>query len=120
MKRFTLELGGKSAAIVLDDADVEMASTFISLGCMAYSGQACAALTRVLVPRARYGEFVDSLNSAMKSFAAQTGASIGTLVHPTRLACTGKTVGPSLYHLMEVLGKDRVIQRFESVLEKMG
>ena len=46
LKRVTLELGGKSAAIVLDDADLAMASTFISLGCMAYSGQACAALTR--------------------------------------------------------------------------
>jgi aldehyde dehydrogenase (NAD+) len=65
MKRVTLELGGKSAAIVLDDADVAMTSTFVSLGCMAYSGQACAALTRVLVPRARYGEFIDGLAHAI-------------------------------------------------------
>lgn len=62
----------------------------------------------------------DGLNSAMKSFATQTGASIGTLVYPTRLVCTGKTVGPSLYHLMEVLGKERVVHRFDRVLEKMG
>jgi len=39
MKRVSLELGGKSAAIVLDDADAATASTFVSLGCMAYSGQ---------------------------------------------------------------------------------
>jgi len=65
MKRVTLELGGKSAAIVLDDADAETTSTFVSLGCMAYSGQACAALTRVLVPRARYDEFIDSLSNAI-------------------------------------------------------
>jgi aldehyde dehydrogenase (NAD+) len=65
MKRVSLELGGKSAAIVLDDADAAATSTFVSLGCMAYSGQACAALTRVLVPRARYGEFIDSLSAAI-------------------------------------------------------
>jgi betaine-aldehyde dehydrogenase len=65
MKRVTLELGGKSAAIVLEDADAETTSTFVSLGCMAYSGQACAALTRVLVPRARYNEFIDSLDRAI-------------------------------------------------------
>ena len=35
----------------------------------------------------------------------------GVLVHPTRLACTGATAGPSLYHLMEVLGKERVLKR---------
>ena len=59
----------------------------------------------------------EALNSAMKAFAAQSGASIGALVHPTRLACTGKTVGPSLYHLLEVLGKERVVARFDGVLK---
>jgi glutamyl-tRNA synthetase len=34
-------------------------------------------------------------------------------VHPLRLACTGRTVGPSLYHLMEVLGSERVLQRID-------
>jgi len=37
-------------------------------------------------------------------------------VHPTRLACTGKTIGPSLYHLMEVIGKERVLQRLERAM----
>ena len=40
----------------------------------------------------------------------------GVLVHPTRLACTGKTAGPSLYHLLEVLGKERVLARLERAL----
>jgi acyl-CoA reductase-like NAD-dependent aldehyde dehydrogenase len=65
MKRVTLELGGKSAAIVLSDAALEPTATLISLGCMAYSGQACAALTRVLLPRSRYGEFVEALGAAV-------------------------------------------------------
>jgi len=53
------------------------------------------------------------LNAVLKSAAAALGVKIGLLVHPTRLACTGKTVGPSLYHLMEVLGRDRVLQRID-------
>jgi acyl-CoA reductase-like NAD-dependent aldehyde dehydrogenase len=65
LKRVTLELGGKSAAIVLDDAALEPTATYISLGCMAYSGQACAALTRVLLPRARYDEFIGALADAI-------------------------------------------------------
>jgi aldehyde dehydrogenase (NAD+) len=65
LKRVTLELGGKSAAIVLDDADVATVSSFVSLGCMALSGQACAALSRVLLPKARYQDFIDGLQSAI-------------------------------------------------------
>jgi len=38
------------------------------------------------------------------------------LVHPTRLACTGNPAGPSLYHLLEVLGKERVLQRLDRAL----
>ena len=43
----------------------------------------------------------------------------GVLVHPTRMACTGSEVGPSLYHLLEVLGRDRVLQRLDAVLAKI-
>jgi len=38
---------------------------------------------------------------------------VGALVHPTRLAVTGKTSGPSLYHLLEVLGREKVLGRLE-------
>lgn len=54
-----------------------------------------------------------TLEAALKSVAAQLGVKAGLLVHPTRIACTGRSVGPSLYHLMEVLGKDRVVRRFD-------
>jgi glutamyl-tRNA synthetase len=40
----------------------------------------------------------------------------GVLVHPCRLAVTSKPAGPSLYHLLEVLGKERVMQRIEQAL----
>jgi glutamyl-tRNA synthetase len=44
----------------------------------------------------------------------------GVLVHPCRLAVTGNTAGPSLYHLLEVLGKEKVMARIERALAMMG
>jgi acyl-CoA reductase-like NAD-dependent aldehyde dehydrogenase len=61
VKRVGLELGGKSANVVLDDADpteVAMSGVF---GCMINSGQTCSALTRILVPKSREQEFVDAI-----------------------------------------------------------
>ncbi len=82
LKRVTLELGGKSAAIVLDDAALESTATFISLGCMAYSGQACAALTRVLLPRARYDAFVGALAQAIGRLKVGDPLAPDTIVGP--------------------------------------
>ena len=59
-----------------------------------------------------------SLENCLKETAKQLGVKAGVLVHPTRLACTGKTAGPSLYHLLEVLGKERVLARLERALGK--
>ncbi|PYJ61948.1 MAG: glutamate--tRNA ligase [Verrucomicrobia bacterium] len=61
-----------------------------------------------------------SLENCLKETAKQLGVKAGALVHPTRLACTGKTAGPSLYHLLEVLGKDKVMQRLQRALTVMG
>jgi aldehyde dehydrogenase (NAD+) len=51
MKRFTLELGGKSASVVLEDADLEDAVANSVHNCYANAGQTCAAWTRLVVPR---------------------------------------------------------------------
>ncbi|ORA11959.1 aldehyde dehydrogenase [Mycobacterium arosiense] len=64
LKRSSLELGGKSAAIVLEDADLADTTPWLSAGAFYNSGQVCAALTRVLAPRRRYDEVVDSLAAA--------------------------------------------------------
>ncbi|HEU5122739.1 MAG TPA: glutamate--tRNA ligase family protein, partial [Verrucomicrobiae bacterium] len=48
-----------------------------------------------------------NLETTLKTVAKELGVKAGVLVHPARLACTGNTAGPSLYHLLEVLGKDR-------------
>jgi aldehyde dehydrogenase (NAD+) len=62
--RVTLELGGKSAAIVLEDFGVADAVSSLSRSACMMSGQVCAALTRVVVPRARHDEFVDGFKEA--------------------------------------------------------
>jgi len=54
-----------------------------------------------------------SLETEFKTLAAATGQKVGALIHPARLAVSGRPVGPSLYHLLEVLGKDRVLSRLE-------
>jgi hypothetical protein len=41
------------------------------------------------------------------------------LVHPTRLACTGNPAGPSLYHLIAVIGKEKTLQRLDQALARM-
>jgi len=52
-----------------------------------------------------------AIEQTLKAAAAELGVKAGILVHPTRLALTGAPAGPSLYHLMEVLGKERVLKR---------
>ncbi|MGI5328588.1 aldehyde dehydrogenase [Actinomadura nitritigenes] len=67
-KRLQLELGGKSAAIVLDDADVATTMQGLAVGSFFNTGQVCAAYSRVLVPRSRYDEVVGALVATAESF----------------------------------------------------
>ncbi|MEV6838675.1 aldehyde dehydrogenase [Streptomyces sp. NPDC051133] len=64
LSRVTLELGGKSAALVLADADLQTAVAGIVPAAWMNNGQACVAQTRILVPRARYDEFADAFAQA--------------------------------------------------------
>ncbi|MDI2132404.1 aldehyde dehydrogenase family protein [Yinghuangia seranimata] len=59
IKRVALELGGKSAAIALPDADLERAVKATVSSCLLNSGQTCLAISRLLVPRERYAEAVE-------------------------------------------------------------
>jgi acyl-CoA reductase-like NAD-dependent aldehyde dehydrogenase len=67
LKQVSLELGGKSAAIVLDDADPASVAPAIQAASLANSGQVCNALSRILVPTHRQDEFVDALAAGMES-----------------------------------------------------
>ncbi len=52
------------------------------------------------------------IEAKLKETAAARGVKAGALVHPARVAASGKSVGPGLYEMFEVLGKDRVLERF--------
>jgi aldehyde dehydrogenase (NAD+) len=67
LRRCSLELGGKSAAILLDDADLEAAAQALRFTSFVNNGQACAAQTRILAPRSRYIEAVDAIGSLAAS-----------------------------------------------------
>jgi len=58
----------------------------------------------------------DHIGATLTGVAKGLGVKTGVLVHPTRLACCGSSAGPSLYHLLAVLGKDRTMQRLDRVL----
>jgi aldehyde dehydrogenase (NAD+) len=70
MKRVTLELGGKSPTIVLDDAAFEQAIPSALIMAFLNSGQACAAGTRLLVPKSRFDEAKQSIRDGMRNIIA--------------------------------------------------
>lgn len=84
LKRVSLELGGKSAAIVLDDADIGETVTALKTAGLMNNGQACVAQTRILASERRYGEVVDALAEMMAGLQigdpADDATDIGPLV----------------------------------------
>ncbi|HEY4281702.1 MAG TPA: glutamate--tRNA ligase [Chthoniobacterales bacterium] len=61
-----------------------------------------------------------ALESALKNLAEKLGCKTGDLVHPARVAVSGRSVGPSLYHMLEVMGKERVLKRFGRMQSQLG
>jgi glutamyl-tRNA synthetase len=61
----------------------------------------------------------ENVGATLASVAKEFGVKTGVLVHPTRLACCGKTAGPSLYHLIAILGKKRTLERIDLALAKI-
>ena len=68
VKRVALELGGKSASVILDDADLASAVKSTVNGCYLNSGQTCTALTRMLVPASKYDEAAKIAAEVAKGF----------------------------------------------------
>jgi glutamyl-tRNA synthetase len=60
------------------------------------------------------------LETTLKQLAAEIGCKTGELVHPARVAVSGRTIGPSLYHMLEIMGKPRVLQRMDKVLQRFA
>ncbi|ULU23771.1 aldehyde dehydrogenase family protein [Dyella terrae] len=82
VKRVTLELGGKSPTIILDDADFATAVPMAIQAGFMNSGQACIAGTRILVPRARLAEFEALAQAVVETTVAGDPANADTSVGP--------------------------------------
>ena len=82
LKRVSLELGGKSAAIILDDADVAKTVAGLKTASLMNNGQACVAQTRILVSERRHDEVVDALAEMMAGLQVGDPADEATDIGP--------------------------------------
>ncbi len=82
VRNVTLELGGKSAAVIADDIPLEDVLPTLLGASFGHSGQVCAALTRVLVPRARQDELVAALRESLATWRCGDPADPGTALGP--------------------------------------
>ncbi|ARD48336.1 betaine-aldehyde dehydrogenase [Sporosarcina sp. P37] len=92
MKGITLELGGKSPSIVLEDADVEEAIEGVFAGTMYNHGQNCSACTRAYIHRSLYDQFVEALADKAKALKIGPGMDPSTEMGPLVSAKQQKTV----------------------------
>jgi aldehyde dehydrogenase (NAD+) len=82
LKPVTLELGGKSAAVILDDADLASAMPLLMPNALMNNGEACIAQTRILAPQSRYDEVVDALADAVRGTSVGDPSDPSTVVGP--------------------------------------
>jgi len=82
VKRVALELGGKSASVILDDADLALAVKGTVSGCYLNSGQTCTALTRMLVPESKYEEAARIAAEVANGFTLGDPLAEGTRLGP--------------------------------------
>jgi acyl-CoA reductase-like NAD-dependent aldehyde dehydrogenase len=82
LTRVSLELGGKSAAIVLDDADPAAVAAGAVVAGLMNGGQACVAQTRYVVPESRHGEVVDALAATMEALVVGDPGDRSTVIGP--------------------------------------
>ena len=82
------------------------------------------ALGRLRRLRERYAAQEDwsaaGLEAALKQLGAEIGCKTGDLVHPARVAVSGRSVGPSLYHMLEVMGQARALQRMDRAIQEFS
>ncbi|MBQ0923522.1 aldehyde dehydrogenase [Saccharopolyspora endophytica] len=82
LRPVSLELGGKSAAVILDDADLDKVTEGLYFASLANNGQTCMACTRILAPASRYDEVVDALTGWMSGLKVGDPLDATTQVGP--------------------------------------
>jgi glutamyl-tRNA synthetase len=82
------------------------------------------AAERLIALRAEFGKIenwnLEAVESTLKNLAQKLDCKTGDLVHPARVAVSGRSVGPSLYHMLEIMGKERVLKRFDRLISQLG
>ena len=82
VKKVFLELGGKSAAIVLDDIELDAVVAMLAAGVCTHAGQGCAMHTRALLPRSSYEQAIEKIGAAMANMPYGDPLSPGNLMGP--------------------------------------
>jgi aldehyde dehydrogenase (NAD+) len=82
LREVTAELGGKSAAVLLEDADLDLFASLITRECIPYSGQVCFSCTRILVPSSRLAEVLDLVVETLRSTRFGDPADPATVIGP--------------------------------------
>ena len=82
LKPVTAELGGKSAAVLLDDADIDAFAASIQRECLPFSGQACFSTTRIIVHQSLYEDAIQAAVTTLQSFAFGDPADPQTIMGP--------------------------------------
>jgi aldehyde dehydrogenase (NAD+) len=82
VKRVFLELGGKSAFVLLDDGDAALAAMFCSYAAVSHSGQGCAITSRLVVPRDKYDDVVDLARATLSGVAYGDPTDPATMMGP--------------------------------------
>jgi len=92
VKRVALELGGKSASVVLDDADLRAAVKITVANCFINGGQTCTALTRMLVPQSQHDEAVELAVAAAAKYGVGDPTDVTTRLGPMSSAAQRERV----------------------------
>ncbi len=109
MKKLSLELGGKSACLVFDDAEVDTVAPAIAAAATIISGQQCTAARRVLVHASRYEAMKKALALALASMSVAPGLQPGAQIGPMIDADAARAVGERIAQAMEAA--DEVVLR---------
>lgn len=109
MKKLSLELGGKSACLVFEDADVAKVAPALAAAATIISGQQCTAARRVLVHARHYDEMKSALGAALQALRVGPGLVDGMQIGPMIDAGTAASVGARIQDAMDVA--DEVVLR---------
>ena len=105
-----VKVGGGAPIVVQSMTNTDTANVAATVNQIIELSTAGSEIVRVTV----------NTEEAAKAVAAKRGIKNAAVYHPVRVAVSGRTQGPSLFHMLEVLGRDRSLQRIRQTIEKLS